>query len=419
MRRDGEELFRPEASSTRSDGLEGEIILSQPFRAHLLAAIIFIIICCAATFASFATYSRTEKVHGLLVTDRVAAKVVAVQPGRVAKLLVTDGQRVTAGQPLAVIHLDRERESGGGAAEGGLAAVDAQRRMAGEQAGIVASRAEGERARLNATLSGLDRQQERLARQLALQREVVASAGSTFEGVSSLVEKGYVSRVEVERRRQFWLTAKQQVEQLEQQLAESGAAKALAEAEHERLKATAAGDQLAARQLGQSLLQQRAQLERERAYVIPAPATGQVSALQVSFGQTVDPSLPLMTIVPEHSKLHAALYAPTKAVGFVRPGQEVRLLYDAFPYQRFGSFRGRVTRMSNNVLDPREVAAPLRLEEPVYRIDVAPDSQTVAAYGEVLVLQPGMTLTATLVLDRQSLLDWFLTPMRAVINRDG
>ena len=97
----------------------------------------------------------------------------------------------------------------------------------------------------------------------------------------------------------------------------------------------------------------------------------------------------------------------------------MRLLYDAFPYQRFGSFAARVTSVSRVAIDPRQLAAPLEVEEPVYRIEVAPDAQTVAAFGEAQPLQPGMTLTANLILDRRSFLDWLLTPLNAVLQRNG
>jgi membrane fusion protein len=166
-------------------------------------------------------------------------------------------------------------------------------------------------------------------------------------------------------------------------------------------------------------MQQSARLRGERAYVIVAPIAGRVAALQTASGRAADASLPLMEIVPEGSPLHAQIYAPTRAVGFVRPGQEVRLLYDAFPYQRFGSFRGHIVSVSRAVIDPRQLVAPLHIEEAVYQIDVVPDVQRVGAYGQDLPLQPGMTLTANIILDRRSFLDWLLTPLDAVMQRNG
>jgi membrane fusion protein len=152
--------------------------------------------------------------------------------------------------------------------------------------------------------------------------------------------------------------------------------------------------------------------------VIAAPISGRVTAVQTAPGRIVDGSAPLMTIIPDGSALHAEVYAPTRAVGFVSPGQEVRLLYDAFPYQRFGSFAGRVTGVSRTVLDPREIAAPVAAEEPVYRIEVALDRQAVDAFNQRLALQPGMTLSANLVLDRRSFAGWLFQPLTAVTRRN-
>ena len=103
------------------------------------------------------------------------------------------------------------------------------------------------------------------------------------------------------------------------------------------------------------------------------------------------------------------------------PGQEVRLYYyDAFPYQRFGSFNRReFASVSRSVIDPRQLAAPIAVDEPVYRIRVVPNSQAVAAFGERHPLQPGMSLTANVILDRRSFLAWLLTPLNAVLRRNS
>jgi membrane fusion protein len=73
--------------------------------------------------------------------------------------------------------------------------------------------------------------------------------------------------------------------------------------------------------------------------------------------------------------------------------------------------------VSRIVLDPRDASIPVKLEEPVYKITVALDHQSIDAFGQRLPLQPGMALRANIVLERQSFLDWFLTPLRAVGNR--
>jgi membrane fusion protein len=268
-------------------------------------------------------------------------------------------------------------------------------------------------------LAGIAQQRADFGRQIAIQSEVVGSAQQMFERIETIVQKGFVSRTELERRRQAWLAARQQLAQLQQQLNALTSEKGRAEAEFARVAAESGSEANAALSSAETLTQQRARLQGERAYVLTAPISGRVAALQTASGRTVDGSLPLMEIVPEGSALHAQIYAPTRAIGFVKPGQEVRLLYDAFPYQRFGSFGGRIVGISRTVIDPRELTAPLKIEEPVYRIDVAPESGAVAAFGDEMPLQPGMTLTANVILERRTFLDWLLTPLRAVLRRNG
>ena len=57
-----------------------------------------------------------------------------------------------------------------------------------------------------------------------------------------------------------------------------------------------------------------------------------------------------MEIIPEDSVLEADLFVPARAIGFIEPGQDVRILYDAFPYQHFGSYHGHVTNVSQTIL---------------------------------------------------------------------
>jgi membrane fusion protein len=125
----------------------------------------------------------------------------------------------------------------------------------------------------------------------------------------------------------------------------------------------------------------------------------------------------MMVIVPDGIPLRANLYVPSRAIGFVRKGQEIRLLYDAFPYERFGSYVAHVEAISRLAVAGPETDAPFKIDEPVYRVTATLDRQQINAYGEPITLQAGMTLAGNLVLERQSFLDWVLDPVRAVSKR--
>jgi membrane fusion protein len=148
--------------------------------------------------------------------------------------------------------------------------------------------------------------------------------------------------------------------------------------------------------------------------VIRAPTAGRVSTLQATTGQNADPQRLQLEIIPEDSVLQAELFLPARAVGFVEPGQAVRILYDAFPYQHFGTYRGQVTKVSQTILTSSDAAGPISLKEPAYRVTAALERPDIDAYGKRVALQPDMLLKADIILERRSLMSWLTNPLRSV-----
>ncbi|MGV7211676.1 HlyD family efflux transporter periplasmic adaptor subunit, partial [Oxalobacteraceae bacterium A2-2] len=161
----------------------------------------------------------------------------------------------------------------------------------------------------------------------------------------------------------------------------------------------------------QALDQQMAEYQARRSAVVTAPSDGKVTAVLLEPGQRVETAQPLLSILPAGSALTAQLLIPSRAVGFVRREQPVSLRYDAFPYQRFGSYSGRVVQVDRTILTRDLPGMPLRINEPVYRATVLLGSQHVSAYGAPVALQAGMLLSADIAVDRRSLLEWLLDPL--------
>ena len=100
-----------------------------------------------------------------------------------------------------------------------------------------------------------------------------------------------------------------------------------------------------------------AEQDAEQRLVVRAPQSGTVSTLLAEPGQSVSPASALATLVPEGAVLQAQLFAPSSAIGFVQPGQAVRLRFEAFPYQKFGQQPARVLQVSRTPLAASELAA--------------------------------------------------------------
>jgi membrane fusion protein len=157
--------------------------------------------------------------------------------------------------------------------------------------------------------------------------------------------------------------------------------------------------------------QKIAETKGNHAYVIRAPMAGRVSTLQATVGRTADPRDLQLAIVPTNGSLEAELFVPTRAAGFIEAGERVRILYDAFPYQKFGAYFGRIVSTSQTILTSSDISGPITLKEPAYRVTVALDRPDVTAYGKHMPLQAGMLLKADIILESRSLMRWLLGPL--------
>lgn len=412
------DLFRKQAVDHVTRGrLDGSVVLAVPLSVRLLGLLAALIVAGVTIFAATASYSRRETAPGWLTPDQGVLRAAAVQGGRIEALLVQEGDLVAAGQPLARLAIDAELDDGD-AGSRILAALESQAAAARQAAEAEIARIEREAERRGAALDGLQRERRGVAEQISLQREEIALAQGQIDRAETLAERGFLSERELDDRRQRLLSARQSLALLERtragldrQMSDTEAAiqSAPLEIQEARARASAAAASLDERLTQQSL---------RTAYVVVASAPARVAALPARPGQTLAPGAPVAVLVPEGGHLVAELYLPTRAVGFIEPGQEVRLRVEAFPHQRFGTVSARVTAVSRTVLAPSEAAIPgLALQEPVFRVEAALDHELIEAYGQSLPLQPGLMVSADIVIDRRNLIEWLFDPLFAAGRR--
>jgi len=164
-----------------------------------------------------------------------------------------------------------------------------------------------------------------------------------------------------------------------------------------------------------ALDQELAEAESRRKIVISAPYDGVVTAVQAEKGSSAQVNIPLMSVVPAGSDLQASLYGSSRAIGFVKPGQKVSIRYQAFPYQKFGSYVGTVASVSKSAINPAELPQQLAglytPAESLFRINIKLDRQTATTYGEPAPLQAGMQLEADVITDSRRLIEWMFEPL--------
>jgi len=418
-------LFRPEVVEGRRHAWLGSIQLVRPVPLGVLTALVVLVAIAVGVFFVEGRYTRKAHVTGYLVPDRGVLRLVPPQPGVVAETHVVEGSAVKRGQVLFVLSVDRYTLSGEahGAVQQSIAArraslQEAARRhtqLRQEQANALERQIgdmRGELAQIDAE-AGVIRQQLLLKEQDVAQYEALMT-GENFVSPAHLRTKR-AETLEVRARLQALLLKRamhgREVASLEARRREQPLQMQVAQGEIERELAALEGAS--------------AENEAKRTVVIRAPEDGVVAGVLAGKGQSVTPDSALASLLPAEAQLQAQLFAPSSAVGFVRPQQEVQLRYQAFPYQKFGHHVGRVVQVSRTPLQSAELAGlplPESLRatpsaEPLYRITVSLDRQAVQAYGQAQPLAPGMQLDADVLLDRRRLIEWLFEPLLSVTGR--
>lgn len=403
-------LFRQESIDQKRRKLHGEVIFVQPVSFFVITAVFFFVTLALVFFLVQGEFHRKENVLGYINPSNGLSVIRAEQGGRLTQVFVNEGDKVEAGQVLFESRVDVGTENGF-VAERRLENTDVRLSELLEQKAAISRRYALERDRLASQIISLEREITALRSRYDLQTRSVEISRARLDKYERLRVDDTVSELEFENARGQAIAEELNLEAVNQQLISR-------EGTLSETRFSLRGlDGLEEREISQlqvqisQLEESRTTLEASSRYVLRSPIDGTITALQGQVGQSIAASAPIMMIVPDDSELLATLLAPTQTAAFLEPGQDVNLLIDAFPYQKFGVQRGVISEISATPFRPGELDSPIQFQQPVYRIKVALNKQTVLAYGNEVALKPGMTLQGDLITDRRTLLQWMLDPL--------
>jgi hemolysin D len=160
----------------------------------------------------------------------------------------------------------------------------------------------------------------------------------------------------------------------------------------------------ATQQLEQSRNDETKADTRQKLMSLAAPVNGTVQQLQIhTVGGVATAAQSLMEIVPDDA-IEVEANIENKDIGFVKVGQPATVKIEAFPYTRYGYLTGKVISVSNDAVQDKKLGltfvAHIRL--PTNRI---------LANGTWINLTPGMEVTAEIKTGKRSVARYFLDPV--------
>ena len=142
---------------------------------------------------------------------------------------------------------------------------------------------------------------------------------------------------------------------------------------------------------------------------IVAPAGGTVlEVADRSVGSVLREAETLLTLVPDGADLYLEARMPSRDVGYVKVGDEVRVKLEAYPFQRFGTLNGVLDVVSADSL-------PAKQDDPqsqrVYPLQVRITDNLTALAARGIHVRPGLVATAEIKTGKRSIAAYVLDPI--------
>ena len=422
-------LFRSEAVEAWQQTALGHAQVVRPVALSVLTAFMAAAALAAGAFLWTGHYTRKAHVGGVLAPDRGLIRLLPPQAATVAEVHARDGQAVQPGDVLFVLSVDRDTSRGD--TQTAVQASLAERRRSLQEAVRQQSLLhEAQRAGMQRRIADMQAELAQIDAEARLHEERLALARQALERWEALRRDNFISAPQLQSHAEELLGLQAQRQALARQRATQLREIGSLEAQLRELPLQAGVQQGGIERDLAGLAQQSAESLARQRIVVRAPQAGVLANVLAEVGQTVGPAAALAGLLPAGAKLQAQLYAPSSAVGFLHAGQPVLLRYQAYPYQKFGHHPGTVLQVSTAPLQAGElaslalptaatgaVAAVGGVGEPLYRVTVALERQSIDAYGRAQPLAAGMQLDADVLLDRRRLVEWLFEPVLGLAGR--
>ncbi|WP_224971785.1 HlyD family secretion protein [Acinetobacter oleivorans] len=419
---DENNLFRQEAVKAQQTTWLGDVILVRPFSFTLLTLIAVFITTIILIFIFIGSYTKRVTTEGQLIPSTGVIRVYAPDTGIVVKKLVNEGKHVKQGDELFLLSTTRFNEEGdlnqsllNSIQLRGATLADEKLKMLSIQA--------NENKQLQSQIEEFTAALQKLDGLIKEQRKRVALANSKLERYQSLLKQDFISIDEFQIRQDYLIEQQILLKNYESdQISKKNELNRL-KLQLNSLPSKQRNDYLALERQASSIEQEKIEIEARQSLIIRSQASGIATAVNAEIGQQILANTPVVNIIPENVILEAHLYLPSQAIGFIKIGQNVKLRYRAFPYQKFGQATGHIFSISDTAMNARDIVnygefdTKFSENQAIYLVKVALDEQSIKAYGIKQPLKVGMVFEADIMQENRKLYEWVLEPLFSISGK--
>jgi len=403
-------------------------LLEQPPASFPLRFMLGGLVFCIA-FASWAWFGHVEEVgraQGKLVPQGKTYKVEPTRSGRIKQLLIEEGDTVLAGEVLASLDAEELRQEINQLEQ----RLDTYRNQLYQQQNLLQvkqlealNRQEIASADLTVQEIAIAKAQEQVTdkqEQLAALQLEVTQNQQRLERLQPLQQNGALSQEYVFQAQQTLQNSRMKLLQLQSEMK-------AANKEAERLKVGLAQKQqektrtqLENRQQIQQLEISIAELQgkiaetqnelamvrsKQQETLLESPIDGTVLSLNLqNIGQVMQPGQTIAEIAPKDAPLVLDAAIPNHEAGFVEKNMEVKIKFDAYPYQDYGIVGGKVISISPN--------SETNEQGTFYNIEIALDRNYIQHNQQKIEFQIGQSANAEIITRRRRIAEVIFEPLQ-------
>jgi HlyD family secretion protein len=403
-----------------------------------------------AVWMSLAPLSMAVVAPAVVRVELNRRPVQHLEGGIVRKVLVRDGQRVQAGEPVLIlgdvgVDADRNRITYRAQIERvSLVRYEAEQALAPtlgyppdlrsasrkdpriaealvKETALFEARRDSLRSELTlmrAQRDQVQRESDAVRGQIAQAENSLALQTKELETNRELVKSGYIAPIRIVQLEAGVLDYTSKIEERRSELARAGQRAVeidlkMKSIQNEYVKG--ASDQLKATAARLAEIEQELRKSEDAAgrQIVVAPATGEIIDLKfTSPGAVIRAGEPIAEIVPGDDNLVIEAHIRPEEISHVFIDQIARIRFTAFRYRSTTMVVGKVTYISGDRLTERANNLPY------YSVTIIPDPESVKAAGEMKV-QAGMPAEVYLEGAPQTPLEYLLDPITTTLRKAG
>jgi hemolysin D len=442
-----------EAKTSALDFAPEIVAIEQRPASPLPRAVLYTLLALFAILLVWACIGKLDIVasaQGKLVPQTYVKIVQPADAGIVKEILVTEGDRVTAGQVL--LRLDTTLS----AADSAIVAKEIQlrelqlRRIDAELSGRPMIGAEHDRSQLleevmaqgsarsrayedalqteRALLEQAEEELESARAQVVKLEKLMPIFSQEEESLAKLAAQGLVPKFQYSEKQRERIETEQNLASqrrtalsITSRIAESRGRIARVTSDYRQQLLT---ERVEAQTTLDKARQELAKQEhRGRLNELRAPQDGVIKDVATyTVGAVVSAGTVLMRLVPIEEDLVAEVMIRNEDVGFVHEGQNVKVKLAAFPFQKYGMVEGRVLRISADALDQQaqeQAAVTADSTLSPYKAIVRLERQFLSRGDFHSPLAPGMQIVAEIKQGERTVLEYLLSPVQKTMHEAG